>query len=309
MQLAMIGLGRMGANMTRRLLQGGHAVVGYDVNTALQQTMAAEGVHIAATLPEVTTALAAPRVIWLMVPSGAPVEQTLAALRPHLAPGDILIDGGNSNYKDTIRRATDLEQDGVFFLDAGTSGGLWGLMEGYCLMVGGAQVAFQQIEPILHSLAPEDGYAHVGPSGTGHFVKMIHNGIEYGLMQAYAEGFELMRAKTEFNLDLHQIATLWQHGSVVRSWLLDLAAQALEREPDLASIQGWVADSGEGRWTVMESIDLEVPAPVIVQSLYARFASRQPESFSAKMLAALRNEFGGHAVQRPTTSRDDDLDA
>ncbi len=298
MQVGKIGLGRMGGNMTRRLLAGGHQVIAYDLNEENRRAAAAQGAMAVASLPDLVAALVTPRIIWMMVPAGPPVEQTIAALLPYLAPGDILIDGGNSNYKDSMRRAAQLATHGIHFLDVGTSGGIWGLTEGYCLMVGGVTEAFRHVEPILATLAPPGGYAHVGPSGAGHFVKMVHNGIEYGLMQAYGEGFELLHAKSEFNLDLHQIAALWNHGSVIRSWLLELAEGAFEHEPELASIKDWVADSGEGRWTVMESIDLDVPAPVITLSLLQRFVSRQEESFSAKVVAALRSGFGGHAIKR-----------
>jgi 6-phosphogluconate dehydrogenase len=249
-------------------------------------------------LEAVVGQLSAPRVIWMMVPAGAPVDSTIAALQPMLQPGDILIDGGNSLYKDTQARATQLKEHGITLIDAGTSGGIWGLREGYCLMVGGERPAVAQVEPIMHTLAPEGGYAHVGPSGAGHFTKMVHNGIEYGLMQAYAEGFEIMQSKSEFSFDLHQIAALWNHGSVIRSWLLELAERMFADEADLASIKGWVADSGEGRWTVQAAIDQDVPAPIITLSLMQRFVSRQDESFAAKVVAGLRHQFGGHAVKR-----------
>src|SRR5262249_29192079 len=239
------------------------------------------------------------RVVWIMVPAGAPVDETIAALVPKLERGDIIIDGGNSNFHDTMRRAKDLSAKGIEFVDCGTSGGIWGLENGYCLMVGGSDRAVKQCEPIFRALAPEDGYAHVGPSGAGHYVKMVHNGIEYGMLQAYGEGYEILHASKDFpNLDLHQIAEVWQHGSVVRSWLNELAASAFARSATLADIKGWVADSGEGRGTVQEAIDLDVPAPTITISLQTRFRSRQADSFSAKVIAALRNEFGGHAVKR-----------
>ncbi|MFC1913595.1 phosphogluconate dehydrogenase (NAD(+)-dependent, decarboxylating), partial [Chloroflexota bacterium] len=244
--------------------------------------------------------LSSPRAVWLMVPSGEPTESTIQALAAAISSGDIVIDGGNSNYKDSMRRASALAKKGIKFLDVGTSGGIWGLKEGYCLMIGGDRAAFHIMEPVFQRLAPspEQGYGYVGPSGSGHFVKMVHNGIEYGMMQSYAEGFELMQAKGELELDLHQIAEIWRYGSVVRSWLLDLAAAALAEDPTLAGIQAHVEDSGEGRWTVQESIDLGVPIPVITQSLQARFRSRQAQPFSAKMLAALRQQFGGHKVKR-----------
>jgi 6-phosphogluconate dehydrogenase len=250
-------------------------------------------------LADLVAKLRPPRVIWIMVPAGAPVDETIDALVPRLAPGDILIDGGNSNFHDTMRRAAALRTKGLDLIDSGTSGGIWGLENGYCLMVGGRDAAVKHCEPIFLALAPENGYAHVGPSGAGHYVKMVHNGIEYGLLQAYAEGYEILHASKDFpKLDLHQIAEVWQYGSVVRSWLNELAALALGKDPSLADIKGWVADSGEGRWTVQEAIDLDVPAPVITLSLLTRFRSRQPESFGAKVIAALRNEFGGHAVKR-----------
>jgi len=297
-ELGIIGLGRMGANMARRLLRDGHRVVAYNRTPARTREMEAEGVQGAYSLAELVAQLARPRPIWIMVPAGDPVEKMIERLLPLIEPGDILIDGGNSNYKDSIRRAEMLRQRGVHFLDIGTSGGIWGLEIGYCLMVGGEREAFERVEPILKSLAPEKGYAYVGPSGAGHFVKMVHNGIEYGMMEALAEGFEILRAKEEFHLDLRQIAELWQRGSVIRSWLLELTEKALARDPELSGIRDWVADSGEGRWTVLESIDLDVPTPVITLALQARFRSRQEESFAAKLLAALRREFGGHAVKK-----------
>ncbi|HLB22797.1 MAG TPA: decarboxylating 6-phosphogluconate dehydrogenase [Dehalococcoidia bacterium] len=249
------------------------------------------------SLADVVSKLSPRRAIWMMVPSGAPVQATIDTLAPLLSKGDVLVDGGNSNYHDSMRRADDLRAQGIEYLDAGTSGGIWGLKEGFCLMVGGSQDAFTLVEPALKTLAPADGYAHVGPSGAGHFVKMVHNGIEYGLMAAYGEGFELL-AGSKFDLDLHQVSALWNRGSVVRSWLLELTERAFERDPRLESIKGYVEDSGEGRWTVQEALDQDVPAPIITLSLMRRFASRQPESFSAKVQAALRNEFGGHAVQQ-----------
>ena len=243
-------------------------------------------------------ALRAPRVIWIMVPAGDPVDQTIATLTPMLSPGDIIIDGGNSNFHDTIRRGQQLGQSKIELIDSGTSGGIWGLENGYCLMVGGSETAVKHCEPIFTALAPENGYAHVGPTGSGHYVKMVHNGIEYGLLQAYAEGYEILHASKIFpKLDLEQISEVWQHGSVVRSWLNELAASAFARDASLGAVKGWVADSGEGRWTVQEAIDLDVPAPVITLSLLARFRSRQTDSFGAKVIAALRNEFGGHEVK------------
>jgi 6-phosphogluconate dehydrogenase len=294
----MIGLGRMGGNMTERLLRNGHSVVAFDRApdvVAKYQTLGATGVQ---DLGGLVAALSAPRVVWIMVPAGDPVDQTIATLRPKLAKGDIIIDGGNSNFHDSIRRGQELASSGIEFIDAGTSGGVWGLENGYCLMVGGSKAAVSHCEPIFRALAPEDGFAHVGPTGAGHYVKMVHNGIEYGMLQAYAEGYEILHASKTFpSLDLEQIANVWQHGSVVRSWLNELAAAAFARDASLSAIKGWVADSGEGRWTVQEAIDLDVPAPVITLSLQTRFRSRQADSFGAKVIAALRNEFGGHAVK------------
>ncbi len=296
MDIAMVGLGRMGANMTQRLLGGGHRVVVTDLSLDAIAAAEAAGAEGARSLPELVQKLQPRRAVWMMVPAGAPVQSTIDMLAPLLEPGDIIIDGGNSNYRDSMRRADELRERGIEYLDAGTSGGIWGLKEGFCLMVGGADDAFAHVEPALKTLAPPDGYAHVGPSGAGHFVKMVHNGIEYGLMAAYGEGFELL-AGSGFDLDLSQVAELWRHGSVVRSWLLDLAARAFERDPRLERVRGYVEDSGEGRWTVQEALDQDVPAPIITLSLLRRFASRQPESFGAKVQAALRNEFGGHAIK------------
>ena len=300
MELGMIGLGRMGGNMVQRLLRGGHRVVVYDPRAEAVQTLTGEGAAGATSIPDLVAQLAPPRAVWIMVPAGEPTESTVEAVAEALSSGDAIIEGGNSNYKDSVRRAAALQSRGISFLDAGTSGGVWGLQEGYSLMVGGDAEVFQRLEPVFQTLAPgpDRGYGRVGPAGSGHFVKMIHNGIEYGLMQAYAEGFELLRAKEEFGLDLTQIARLWQHGSVVRSWLLDLTVAALEEEPGLESIQAYVEDSGEGRWTVAESVELGVPAPVITLALQARFRSRQEQPFGAKLLAAMRNQFGGHAVSR-----------
>ncbi|MCY3936198.1 MAG: decarboxylating 6-phosphogluconate dehydrogenase [Chloroflexi bacterium] len=300
MKLGMVGLGKMGANMTQRLLRDGHEVVVTDLNEAAIQTAVAGGATAAADLAEIVTALPAPRVAWVMVPHGAPTEDTVMALAGLVSAGDIIIDGGNSNYKETMRRGEALAERGIHFVDVGTSGGVWGLAEGYSMMIGGTDEAVNHIRPILETLAPakDRGWGHVGPTGSGHFVKMVHNGIEYGMMQAFAEGFEIMRAKREFALDLHQIAEIWRHGSVVRSWLLDLTANALAEDSELSDIRGWVSDSGEGRWTVFEAIDQDVPAPVITLSLMRRFSSRQDESYAAKLLAAMRNQFGGHAVKR-----------
>lgn len=297
MQLAMIGLGRMGGNMVERLLRGGHRVVVLDRDAArTREVGAAEGASAAASVEELVALLAPPRVVWLMIPAGEPVDEMLDALAPRLEPGDIVIDGGNSNFHDTQRRAARLAERGLHLVDAGTSGGVWGLEVGYCLMVGGAEEAVRHCEPAFRTLAPPDGYAHVGAAGAGHFTKMVHNGIEYGLMQAYAEGFELLRA-APFGLDVHRIARLWNHGSVVRSWLLELLERAYAEEgPELQRIRGHVADSGEGRWTVQTAVDLNVPAPVITLALQMRFRSRQDESYGAQVAAALRNQFGGHAV-------------
>jgi 6-phosphogluconate dehydrogenase len=298
MRLGMVGLGKMGGNMVERLLRGEHEVVVFDLSPELTQKVgSAAGATPSGSLEDMVAKLQAPRVVWVMVPAGGPTEDTLNRLAAAMQPGDILIDGGNSNFHDTKRRAEALAGRGIHLLDAGTSGGVWGLQVGYCLMVGGPDDAVRHCEPIFRTLAPEDGYLHVGPSGAGHYVKMVHNGIEYGLLQAYAEGFEILHA-SEFRLDLRAIAALWNHGSVVRSWLLELLERAYAQEgQDLASIEGWVADSGEGRWTVQEAIDHNVPAPVITLSLLARFRSRQEQSYGAQVIAALRNQFGGHAVK------------
>ena len=300
MDIGMIGLGKMGANMVERLLNAGHRVVAYDISEEAIRAVEANGAVGARTLDEITAKLPFPRVIWVMVPSGKITDDTIQALAQLLSAGDLIIDGGNSNYKDSIRHAAEVGQKHLNFLDVGTSGGIWGLKEGYSLMIGGEAAAVEMARPVFESLAPgsNEGWGHVGPHGAGHFTKMIHNGIEYGLMQAYAEGFEIMQAKKDFALDLAQISHIWQKGSVVRSWLLDLTARALDQDAELSDIKGWVADSGEGRWTVTEAMDLDVPAPVITLSLQARFVSRQSESFAAKMLAAMRNQFGGHAVKK-----------
>jgi 6-phosphogluconate dehydrogenase len=301
MELAIIGLGKMGGNMARRLARAGHHVIGFNRTFRTAQELEAEeqGVTAVETLEAVVAQLTAPRVVWLMVPAGKPTEETFQHLLSLVETGDILIDGGNSNYKDTLRRSVAASDLGVHFIDVGTSGGIWGLKEGYSMMIGGEQIAFEYLSPIFEALAPgkTQGWGRVGPSGSGHFVKMVHNGIEYGMMQAYAEGFEILKTKQEFELDLHQISEIWRFGSVVRSWLLDLAADGLEADPELSLIKDWVADSGEGRWTVFEAIDLDVPAPVITLALQMRFISRQEESFAAKILAMLRNQFGGHAVK------------
>ena len=298
MRLAMVGLGRMGGNMTRRLLRDGHEVVAWDRSADAVGELAGAGAEGAKDLADLARRLEAPRLIWLMVPSGAPVDQTIEQLLPGLTRDDIVIDGGNSNFHDTMRRGAALQARGIELVDAGTSGGIWGLELGYCLMVGGSKAAVGRAEPVFRSLAQEGGFAHVGPTGAGHYVKMVHNGIEYGLLQAYAEGYEILHQSKDFELDLHQIAAVWNHGSVVRSWLNELAERAFAEGADLAGIRGYVEDSGEGRWTVQEAIDLSVPAPVITLSLLMRFGSRQDESYSAKVIAALRHQFGGHAVKQ-----------
>lgn len=295
MDVAMIGLGRMGGNMTLRLLPA-HRVVVFDQNPGVVESMRAKGARPAPSIAEVVGMLPPPRAIWMMIPSGEPVEQMIASLAPLLAAGDVLIDGGNSNFRDSIRRGAALRQRGIIFLDIGVSGGIWGVTEGYCLMVGGDRGAFERIEPLLQTLAAPQGYAYVGPSGAGHFVKMIHNAIEYGLMQAYAEGFDLLH-QSEFQFNLEQIASLWMHGSVVRSWLLELAVRAFAADPGLETIQGYVEDSGEGRWTLHEAVDRAVPTPVLAASVFARFRSRQSNAFADRVLAALRHEFGGHPVK------------
>jgi 6-phosphogluconate dehydrogenase len=296
MQLAMIGLGRMGANMTTRLMRGGHQVVVYDRDPSAVQRSAGDGATGSGSLQELVSKLPAPRVVWIMVPSGAPTDSTINDLLGLLQSGDAIIDGGNSRWTDSKDRYQRCKAKNISFIDAGTSGGVWGLDNGYCLMVGGDDDAVKRAEPIFLTLAPEGGYAHVGPSGAGHFSKMVHNGIEYGMLAAYGEGFEILE-KSEYDYDLHQLASIWRYGSVVRSWLLDLLELALKNDPELAKVKGWVDDSGEGRWTVQAAIDENVPAPVITMSLISRFVSRQPESFSAKVIAALRNEFGGHAIK------------
>ena len=298
MKIGMIGLGKMGGNMTLRLLEKGHDLVVYDRDSALAERIAASGATAVGSVAEMVSTLESPRVVWVMVPAGEPTEATLMEVAKLSAAGDIVIDGGNSRYTDTVRRDAALNEMGIRLVDAGTSGGIWGRELGYCLMVGGETEAVSYCEPIFTDLAPEDGYLHVGASGAGHFTKMVHNGIEYGMLQAYAEGFELLHA-SPFELELSRIAKLWNRGSVVRSWLLELLESAYATEgEDLQQVRGWVADSGEGRWTVETSIDLNVPAPVIALSLMARFRSRQDESYSAKVIAALRNEFGGHGLKR-----------
>ncbi|TME12792.1 MAG: decarboxylating 6-phosphogluconate dehydrogenase [Chloroflexi bacterium] len=297
MHLGFIGLGRMGSNMVRRLLRDGHSVVAYNRSPEKTQEIAGEGATASFTIAELVAALEKPRVAWIMVPAGDATEAQVKELLEHLEPGDTIVDGGNTNFHDDVRRHAELAEHGIRYVDAGVSGGIWGLQNGFCLMVGGNRDAVEPLEPIFRSLAPQDGYLHTGGPGSGHYVKMIHNGIEYGLMQAYAEGFEILHA-SDYKLDLEKISDLWNHGSVVRSWLLELAALAFKSNgQDLTPLKGWVADSGEGRWTVQEAIDHDVPAPVITLSLQTRFRSRQDDSYGAKVLAALRNEFGGHAVK------------
>ena len=299
MKIGMIGLGKMGGNMTERLMRDGHEVVVFDRSAETMAKYEALGATASADAAAIVAQLGAtPRVVWIMVPAGGPVDETIASLVPAMAKGDIIIDGGNSNFHDTLRRARTLNAQGIEFIDCGTSGGIWGLENGYCLMIGANEKAFATCEPIFRTLAPENGYARMGPPGSGHYVKMIHNGIEYGVLQAYAEGYEILHASKDFDLDLHRIAAVWNHGSVVRSWINELAENAFSKDADLSALKGYVGDSGEGRWTVQEAIDLDVPAPVITLSLLARLRSRQEDSFSAKVIAALRNEFGGHAVQK-----------
>jgi len=302
MQIAMIGLGKMGANMTVRLLNDGHRVVAYDLNEEAIAKAEEAGAVGARTLDEVVEKLSKPRVTWVMVPAGAPTEQTVAALSERLEPGDIIIDGGNSNFHQTVRRGGEVEAKGIGFVDVGTSGGVWGLKEGYSMMVGGSDKSVETIRPALETLAPgvDKGWGHVGPIGSGHYVKMVHNGIEYGMMQAYAEGFALMKKREEFELDLHQVAEIWRYGSVVRSWLLDLTAEALDENPDLDGIAPYVTDSGEGRWTVQEAIDQDLSAPVITLALLQRLRSREQEGYTEKLLSAMRNKFGGHSIKKET---------
>ena len=300
MELGMVGLGRMGGNMAQRLLRGGHKVVGFDPDAAARKALEGEGGGSADSLQALVAALPAPRAVWMMVPAGKITDGTVDALAGLLSPGDVVIDGGNSNYKDTLRRSAALASKGIAYVDCGTSGGVWGLAEGYALMVGGDTPVVDRLRPVFETLAPakDKGWGHVGPVGSGHFTKMVHNGIEYGMMQAYAEGFSILQHKQDFALDLHQVAEIWRTGSVVRSWLLDLTADALGRNPTMDGIAPWVADSGEGRWTLQEAIDLDVPAPVIALSLMARLRSRDDDSFADKLLAAMRNEFGGHAIRK-----------
>jgi len=296
----MIGLGRMGANMAQRLVRGGHRVVGFDPAEAARTALEQKGAESAASLEAMVAKLKAPRVVWLMVPAGVITDGTITNLMPLLASGDTIIDGGNSNYRDTQRRSATVAAKGINYVDSGTSGGVWGLTEGYSLMIGGDAAVVERLKPIFETLAPakDQGWGRVGPVGSGHYTKMIHNGIEYGLMQAYAEGFSILQHKEEFKLDLFQIATIWRYGSVVRSWLLDLSANALEKNPTLKGIAPYVADSGEGRWTVADAIELGVSAPVITMSLMERLRSRDNDSFTDKLLAAMRNQFGGHEIKK-----------
>jgi 6-phosphogluconate dehydrogenase len=300
MEIAMIGLGRMGANMAQRLMRGGHKLVGFDPAEAARASLEKNGAQTGASLEQMVAKLNAPRIVWLMVPAGEITDSTIAKLVPLLAAGDTIIDGGNSNYRDTQRRAAAVAQRQIHYVDSGTSGGVWGLTEGYSLMIGGDEAVVERLRPIFETLAPakDQGWGRVGPVGAGHYTKMVHNGIEYGLMQAYAEGFSILQHKTEFKLDLRQIAEIWRYGSVVRSWLLDLTADALQKNPTLKGIAPYVADSGEGRWTVADAIELGVSAPIITLSLLERLRSRDNDSFSDKLLAAMRNEFGGHEIKK-----------
>jgi len=299
MEIGIIGLGRMGGNMAERLLKNGHNIIGYSQNSEEIKNIENKGARIASSAKELLEKLSTPRIVWLMIPEGAPVDSTIEALTPHLLKGDIIIDGGNSYYKDSMRRAENLANEGVYFVDAGVSGGIWGLKEGYSMMIGGDSAAITTLTPIFQTLAPasDKGWGHVGPSGSGHFVKMIHNGIEYGMMQAYAEGYAIMEKKKELSLDLHQVSEIWRHGSVVRSWLLDLISQALQDSPDLSDVAPFVEDSGEGRWTASEAIDLDIAAPIITLSLMQRLHSRDNCHFAEKLLATMRNQFGGHDVK------------
>ncbi len=302
MELGIVGLGKMGANMARRLSRDGHRVVAYNRTVEVARELADEEENVVPveSLEELAEELSTPRVAWSMVPAGGPTDQVVSSLLQVLEADDIIIDGGNSNYKDSLRHAEMVQEKGLHFVDVGVSGGIWGLAEGYGMMVGGEEEVVDHLSPIFETLAPgaDKGWGRVGPNGAGHFVKMVHNGIEYGMMQAYAEGFEIMEAKETFDIDLHNVAEIWRFGTVIRSWLLDLTAEALAEDQSLSDIKGYVEDSGEGRWTVFESIDLDVPAPVITLALQMRLASRQAESYAAKLLAALRNQFGGHAVKK-----------
>jgi 6-phosphogluconate dehydrogenase len=297
MEIAMVGLGRMGMNMLERLTGDGHTVYGFDTSPdKVPDTEKRGGVGVTTLEDAVHRQKQTPKVLWIMVPQGKPVDETIAKIKPLLSPGDIIIDGGNSYYKDTVQRSRELEEAGIHYLDCGTSGGVWGLKEGYCLMVGGNPDAAKTCEPVFKTLAPPDGYVYCGASGSGHYTKMVHNGIEYGMLQSYGEGFDILHA-SEYKLDLTAIASAWRYGSVVRSWLLDLLVLAFKSDENLQNIRGYVEDSGEGRWTIQEAIDHNVPAPVITASLFERFHSRQPENFAAKVIASLRNEFGGHAIR------------
>jgi 6-phosphogluconate dehydrogenase len=298
MDIGITGLGRMGAGMAERWVRNGHRVVAHNRSRGPIDELAGKGAEPAYSIEELVEKLQAPRAVWVMLPAGDVTEQMIHTLIPLLSPGDTIIDGGNTNFNDDIRRANMLQAHGLNYIDQGTSGGVWGLENGFCIMVGGEEQLVKRLEPAFVTLAPKDGYVHCGPVGSGHFVKMVHNGIEYGMMQAYAEGFEIMRAKKDFNLNLYNISSAWRYGSVVRSWLLDLTVDAFKDDPDLSQLKGYVDDSGEGRWTIQAAIDLDVPAPVITLSLFERFHSRQPESFAAKVLAAMRKGFGGHAVKK-----------
>ncbi|MBL8039593.1 MAG: decarboxylating 6-phosphogluconate dehydrogenase [Nitrospira sp.] len=297
MELGFIGLGKMGMNMVIRLRRDQHRVVVYDRSNDLIQQAEGHGCVGATSLADLVSKLSAPRAVWIMVPSGTPTEETVQAVATLLKPGDTIIDGGNTRFHDDVRRAAALKKQGLHYVDAGTSGGIWGLKVGYCLMVGGEEAAVQRLAPLFKTLAPENGWAHVGAVGAGHYVKMVHNGIEYSMMQGYAEGFELM-SRSEYKLDLARVANLWMHGSVVRSWLLELAVDALKQDPKLEQLKGYVQDSGEGRWMIADAIEKDVPVPTLTTALFTRFRSRQDQSFAEKMLAALRNAFGGHAVRR-----------
>jgi 6-phosphogluconate dehydrogenase len=302
MELGMVGLGKMGANMAVRLVNGGHRVVGFARTPAVVDAVVQKGAVGAHSLEQLVRELKPPRVVWLMIPSGAPVDGTLEQLHPLLTAGDLVVDGGNSYYRDTLRRSALVTSWGFRYVDVGTSGGIWGLTEGYSMMVGGEKADVERIRPILETLAPgpKQGWGRMGPVGSGHFVKMVHNGIEYGMMQAYAEGFAVLQAKTAFALDLHQVAEVWRYGSVIRSWLLELTESALAENPTLQGVEPWVEDSGEGRWTVAEALDLNIPAPVITLALEQRLRSRESDPFAERLLAMMRNKFGGHAVKRET---------
>ncbi|MFO7914923.1 MAG: decarboxylating 6-phosphogluconate dehydrogenase [Candidatus Krumholzibacteriales bacterium] len=304
MKIGMIGLGKMGGNMAERLVRAGHEVIGYAQHRETVESAAEKGIKGVTSLPDLISELDPPGVVWIMVPSGKPVDSVIEELIDLLEPGGVVIDGGNSNYRDTLRRSALLAENGIEMVDCGTSGGVWGLKEGYSMMVGGSREAVEKLSPIFEALAPapDRGWGHVGPPGAGHFVKMVHNGIEYGMMQAMAEGFSILRHKEEFGLDLHQVAEIWRYGSVVRSWLLDLISAVFEDNPGLEEIAPYVEDSGEGRWTVLESLELDVPAPVITQALFERFRSREENSFSDRVLAALRDRFGGHGFRKETES-------